>query len=707
MAKDTTPRRRPRGASLAARLAAILLGVGLATALAAGAVAWYETSGASSRQLIADGTRTAQLAARLVQLDTTGASAGYACQLAHLATTRQGLAGQPSGLGPLAAQYAAAAPGDQILILSAAGKVLARARSDLNPVQLGALTGALVPAQCSAGSARGAFWRPPGRRTVFGTGAAAVGAGGRPIGTVVVLSPLSRASITFAQRILGGSDHSARLLLESAGRTLLPTSLAGRHQPSGAALPRALAALLKGPDRRGLISLGGTRYSAAAVALDSAAGRPVVELVAVEPTAQIGPTAGQLAGPLALAVAAILLLGMLLMVLLIEHYLNRPLRRLNQAVHSLGQNGYAHPITVSGSDEVARLAANFELMRRQLHRQLVRTRGSSVIAATLSSNVALEQALSQVLNILRELIAVQIAMILVRPQPGTGAGYLITTGVPDPPLEWPELEAGDGLVARLLREPRFVARALVAPSERGALERRLDVTDCLAEPLRYEGRDLGILILANKHLPFSEEDTVVCGKVAEQVVVAVAKDARLTATQREATTDAMTGLYNYRFLIGYLDQQVNVADRAGSSLSVLMLDLDHFKRVNDAHGHQSGDQVLRSFAALLIETIRKSDLAARYGGEEFVVVMANTGRDEAQLVAEKIRAAAEQADVELPDSERLRVTVSVGGVTFPEGSRGARNLLDLADRALYAAKRGGRNRVEFLDVGAPEPSVRG
>jgi diguanylate cyclase (GGDEF)-like protein len=102
----------------------------------------------------------------------------------------------------------------------------------------------------------------------------------------------------------------------------------------------------------------------------------------------------------------------------------------------------------------------------------------------------------------------------------------------------------------------------------------------------------------------------------------------------------------------------------------------------------------------MVETIRKSDLAARYGGEEFVVVMANTSRADAEVVADKIRSAVEAMSVGLNDGAKVQITVSIGGVTFPEGSKGARNLLDLADRALYAAKRNGRNRVEFLDLTA-------
>jgi diguanylate cyclase len=130
-----------------------------------------------------------------------------------------------------------------------------------------------------------------------------------------------------------------------------------------------------------------------------------------------------------------------------------------------------------------------------------------------------------------------------------------------------------------------------------------------------------------------------------------------------------------------------------------MLDLDRFKTLNDSHGHHAGDEALRRFAASLRETVRRSDLAARYGGEEFVVVMANTNREEARLVAEKIRRAVAGQRMEF-DGVAVGITVSVGGVAYPDDPGAARQLLELADDALYRAKRGGRNRVCFVSDSA-------
>lgn len=209
---------------------------------------------------------------------------------------------------------------------------------------------------------------------------------------------------------------------------------------------------------------------------------------------------------------------------------------------------------------------------------------------------------------------------------------------------------------------------------------------------------LGALAVADKPDGFSAADSALVAAAAEQVALALERYRILAIAQRQASTDELTGLYNYRFLVDYLDQQIALAERLDSPLAVLMLDLDRFKNLNDRHGHHAGDEALRRFAATLRETVRRSDLAARYGGEEFVVVMANTNREEARLVAEKIRRAVGGDRVDI-GGVALRMTVSIGGVAYPDDTGDARQLLRLADEALYQAKRAGRDRVCFLSDG--------
>jgi diguanylate cyclase (GGDEF)-like protein len=175
--------------------------------------------------------------------------------------------------------------------------------------------------------------------------------------------------------------------------------------------------------------------------------------------------------------------------------------------------------------------------------------------------------------------------------------------------------------------------------------------------------------------------------------------------QRQASVDDLTGLYNHRFLIDSLGQQVALAERLGTPLAILMLDIDHFKALNDTHGHHAGDLALITFAETVLGSVRRADLAARYGGEEFVVLMPNTSGNEAFHVAEKIRLAVAATDVELPDRAAVRITVSVGVAAYPEDTGSASELFALADGALYEAKRTGRDRICMAasSPGAPPP----
>ena len=162
-----------------------------------------------------------------------------------------------------------------------------------------------------------------------------------------------------------------------------------------------------------------------------------------------------------------------------------------------------------------------------------------------------------------------------------------------------------------------------------------------------------------------------------------------------AITDPLTGLYNRRYTETHLDNLVARVQGGGKAISLLMMDIDHFKAVNDTHGHNVGDEVLREFAERIAQGVRGIDLAARYGGEEFVVVMPETGVEDAALVAERLRQSIADRPFQVSTDEgRLAVTVSIGlADTGLESANDTRSLLGKADEALYAAKNQGRNRV--------------
>ncbi len=708
MAEQPAGRHLP-GRSFTARFALLLLLVGLAAAVVVGVLAWVQTQGAQQQRQLQAGQGGARLAQTLVASQTTAVSQRFACEVAALPATRAAYQGGGSQLAGLArAAVEDAQRGQALLLLGQGGQVRAESGAPGSGGPGPLLHLPVTPGDCAGTtSSRGYFALGAGHR-VLGLGVARVAAAGGTLGYVEVQTPLAETTLGYVRRLLRTSGLGGSLGLVLGGRLALPAELGGTDFAAGARLPPALLAASRGRGGVGQAQLGGRTRVVAMRSLPGPRGEEVAALLFLGPGPAPGVTVAGLAWPLALAVAGVLLLGLVLVFLLVERNLNRPLRRLDLAVQRLGADAYAEPVQVGpGAEEITRLAANVELVRRQLRRQLLMATGRTVIASTLTGSAPVEQALSQVLRSLADLLDADLGLILLRPQAQSPKGLVLSAPELAWELSWAEVESGFGLLGGLVRDPRFVVRSHLAQEERHQVEERLRLRDCLVEPLRSGDKDLGLLLVGNKRQPYQDEDYTLCRSVADQVVVAVEKSARLELTLREATTDEMTGLYNYRFLVGYLDQQVNVADRARSPLSVLMLDLDHFKEVNDTHGHPAGDRLLRHFAALLVETIRKSDLAARYGGEEFVVVMANTQHDDAALVAEKIRQAVERMRVGLEDETTLQVTVSVGGVTFPDGSKGARNLLDLADRALYSAKRNGRNRVQFLDSGQPQSEALG
>ena len=161
-----------------------------------------------------------------------------------------------------------------------------------------------------------------------------------------------------------------------------------------------------------------------------------------------------------------------------------------------------------------------------------------------------------------------------------------------------------------------------------------------------------------------------------------------------AITDALTGLFNRRYMETHLGTLVEQAASRGKPLSVLVLDIDFFKAVNDGHGHDAGDDVLREFALRIRKAIRNIDLACRYGGEEFVIVMPETDATVAGMVAERIRRRIASEPFPIQGGQRLLdVTISIGIAALAEGEDKAATILKRADQALYRAKRDGRNRV--------------
>jgi diguanylate cyclase (GGDEF)-like protein len=179
---------------------------------------------------------------------------------------------------------------------------------------------------------------------------------------------------------------------------------------------------------------------------------------------------------------------------------------------------------------------------------------------------------------------------------------------------------------------------------------------------------------------------------------------RINLLEAENITDPLTNVHNRRYLDRRLDEEVSRSKRYSLNLSVLMLDIDHFKRVNDTYGHQAGDITLATLCRLVKSSLRDLDVVARYGGEEFLVICTHTAVDGAALVAERLRQLVESHPVEITDGsgekQTIQVRISIGVAGFSASVDSKEKLVQAADQALYRAKGEGRNRVIVAMTGA-------
>jgi two-component system cell cycle response regulator len=218
----------------------------------------------------------------------------------------------------------------------------------------------------------------------------------------------------------------------------------------------------------------------------------------------------------------------------------------------------------------------------------------------------------------------------------------------------------------------------------------------LVLPLLLHDRVLGTLILgARRRHAFGDAVRPTLEVLASHLAVSLSNARMVHKLEQMATTDGLTGLYNKRAMLEAAAQKVEAAARFGRKLSVVICDIDLFKKVNDTHGHDVGDLVIKGLGEVLNRQKRSTDVVARFGGEEFVVLCEQTDEAGAMLLAERIREDFEKTTFHIGSSRgtgTVKATCSLGAATFPEAGRDWDTLFKAADEALYASKHGGRNR---------------
>jgi diguanylate cyclase (GGDEF)-like protein len=219
-----------------------------------------------------------------------------------------------------------------------------------------------------------------------------------------------------------------------------------------------------------------------------------------------------------------------------------------------------------------------------------------------------------------------------------------------------------------------------------------------AVPMILRNEVIGVLDIESEKLnAFSERDIRMFSVFASQAAIAIENARLYNETKEMSLTDSLTNIANRRHFDLILENELKRGRGYSRSVSLAMIDLDHFKEFNDRYGHPAGDQLLIYVARKLKDTVRDTDLVARYGGEEFVIIFPETGSGPAFKVCERVRMAVENAHITLKKYGRVGITISIGLATYPQSAQSAQELIQKADLALYRAKKLGRNRVETIN----------
>jgi diguanylate cyclase (GGDEF)-like protein len=388
------------------------------------------------------------------------------------------------------------------------------------------------------------------------------------------------------------------------------------------------------------------------------------------------------------------------------------------AAERLGQGDFSNPVPVHGNDEFANLGREFNKMSGELEAH---------IAEIQAKREELELAIRRVgeavgAGLDREGVVALVVRTAIEAC-GAQAGRALPIdarrmekfeyGIDDDASLKAGLEAAEREAFEIDPDIGRELLATLEPEDGQPLPQRrpstaqLELVHGMALPMRARiagGSDIdfvGVISIARRDHAFSEQERDLFAYLAGQATLSIENVDLHETIQEQAITDELTGLFNVRQFHSRLENEIDRAERFGTPLSLVMLDIDRFKSVNDTYGHQQGDRVLVEVARVLRRLSRDVDLPARYGGEEMAVVLPQTDLHGAELGAERMRAAIEGMQIQrLDGGGLLPITASFGVASFPGHASDKTALIAAADAALYRAKRGGRNRVERAEAEA-------
>ncbi len=393
--------------------------------------------------------------------------------------------------------------------------------------------------------------------------------------------------------------------------------------------------------------------------------------------------------PVVVAALVLFFAVALIFVTMLLRMLGGQVRAMLDAARGIGQGDFSRKVPVLGADEMAGLASEFNKMSDRLSAQMQELRRQQVevdrsvrrIGEAFASGLDRQGLLE---------VVVETALGACDAEYGT----IAVSG-----REGAEAEAG---------EPSDSMRDLAVAAEVDALEEDNIVSRhqggfyALATPLRQISEppvNVGVMTVVRQGESFTPAGREVFLYLAGQVSSSIENIALHELVSEQAMTDGLTGLSNNRRMRELISKEAARAERFGHEMSLIMIDVDDFKQINDTYGHPQGDKVLRMVGRVLQFESRGIDEPARYGGEEFAVALPETGLEGALDLAERVRARIESEQVPRPGGgDPVNVTASIGAASMPGSADRGEKLIAAADAALYEAKRAGKNRVAHAPV---------
>ena len=431
-----------------------------------------------------------------------------------------------------------------------------------------------------------------------------------------------------------------------------------------------------------------------------------VGIVASTPAAPIEASSRRVLTSL-LVLLALALLGTTALAYLLARLISQPLEELAQGAAAIAEGKFDHRIPVRSRDEVGQLALAFNDMTSRLHDtvgQLSHSRDQLQRAVrrvgdTLRSTHDMKQMLESVVNTAADALEADVAILWSFT--GTREELYASIARGTDIKELPKLRIAEGVVGFVAERASSIVIPPPQPVQGMPKPARTEPSFpvALVTPLYSQDRMVAVLALyrtdPRKH--FGAEDVEMVNFLTEQCGVAIENVYLHEEAQRLSLTDGLTGTWNRRFMQMQFRQVLATATRFDRPFSILMLDLDNFKQINDTFGHQRGDEILIEFSRRVKIALREVDTFARYGGEEFICLLAETDVDGAITTAEKIRDAIRSEPFGDSAERHISLTVSIGVASYPQHGETYASIVESADQAMYRAKQLGRDRVAVAE----------